>query len=142
MKNLNLHPMSALVGAGVVLLAGVLSAQHVANRFVSVRVLETPTLEIAPHPRDAVRIYEGTSFTVPSGRILIVNALGSLSYSDQQLGLSINGVQVMAGDANSTSGGICRVPFGLTAGAGDVVDVWDAGGSPTAGFLLGYLVDA
>jgi len=141
MKNLNLHPMSALVGAGVVLLAGVLSAQHVANRFVAVRVLETPSLEVSPHARDAVRVSEGAPFTVPAGRILVVTALGTENYPNDDVGFSINGATVMAGEANSSTGGICRIPFGLTAVGGDAVDVWDTAGSPT-GFLLGYLVDA
>jgi len=131
--------MSALIGAGVVLLAGVLSAQHVANRFVSVRVLETPTLEMAPHARDAVRIREGTPFTVPTGRTLVVTALGTEHIDDQQVAMTINGGLALSGDAYGVNGGICRVPFGLAAVGGDVVDV---SGSGKSGVLLGYLVDA
>jgi|GEM_PF-2145515 len=87
MKNLNLHPMSALAGAGVVLLAGVLSAQQIANRFVSVRVLDVPEIrtQSATWPPRAENIFSETFtinngscgqytdvFTVPSDKWLVV----------------------------------------------------------------------
>jgi len=68
MKNPNLHPMSALIGAGVVLLAGVLSAQQIANRFVSVRVLDVPELktQAATWPPSPENVFF-ESFTVTNG---------------------------------------------------------------------------
>ena len=132
--------MSALVGAGVVLLAGVLSAQQIANRFVSVRVLEVPTLEIAPHPRDAIRVVEGVPFTVPAGRILMMTGLIQVTGSDTVVSASINGVKVLRAMNHESVGGVVEIPFGLTAGAGDVVDVVSS--SVLSSGLLGYLVDA
>ena len=158
MRNLNLHPMSALVGAGVVLLAGVLSAQHVANRFVSVRVLETPTLEVAPHPRDYVRIDEGTPYTVPAEKILVPTAfgwtVGNFSPSIKtkiEYELTANGTFVWKdltwGSLDNSYNGVseqmtARIPEGLAIAAGSVVDVNADGSGVDGGVLLGYLVDA
>jgi len=140
MKNLNLHPKSALVGAGVVLLAGVLSAQQIANRFVSVRVLETPTLQMAPHPRDFVRIVEGTPYTVPAGRILVVTAMGSvIGIGGNWAICAVNGADAVFVWIDQVGGGVTEIPTGLTAQGADVVDVRTAG---QTGVLLGYLVDA
>jgi len=60
--------MSALVGAGVVLLAGVLSAQQIANRFVSVRVLDVPALttQAATWPPSAEILFFA-DFTINNG---------------------------------------------------------------------------
>lgn len=146
--------MSALVGAGVVLLAGVLSAQHVANRFVSVRVLETPTLEVAPHPRDYVRFVEGTPYSVPPGKILVVTGLHVQQYYPSEGGTSrwvssllIDGVVVFEEFhyPGLPSSGLPTVaaPRGLTATQGQVVSVAHSlkySQSPTLA-AIGYLVD-
>jgi len=140
--------MSALVGAAVVLLAGVLSAQQIANRFVSVRVLETPTLEMAPHARDFVRIVEGTPFAVPAEKILVLTGVGAQNRpgAANSVGeVRINGQAQWAVWVPTNPYHSFPIPVGLRAVAGDSVE---AGQDPNVGdqsmvvVVLGYLVDA
>ena len=71
MKTITLHPGSALAGAALVVLAGVLSAQQVVPRFFGVVVKGPVEAHVAPHPRDFVHVREGTPYTVPAGKLFV-----------------------------------------------------------------------
>lgn len=69
------HPLSAMFGFVV---AGVIA--FTTSQAAPPHMLPVPTtirIEYAPHPRDMVRIKEGTPYVVPAGRIFVLTALGS-----------------------------------------------------------------
>lgn len=67
---MRLHLPSVLLTVGVVGLVALTSSQAL-----------TPVggfrIEYLPHPRDYVQIKEGTPYTVPVGKLLVVTGLGS-----------------------------------------------------------------
>jgi hypothetical protein len=87
-------------------------------------------IEYMPHPRDMVQIKEGTSYTVPAGRLLVITALGDATgYFNTptfNVQLSVNG-QVEAAAyypaSVSPSPTVLELAQGLVAKAGDVVAV-------------------
>ena len=91
MKNLKIHTKSALFGAGLVVLVGVLSAQTFNHQFFAVRVLETPQMTIdqistpvqismVKTNRQATTVEIGLSanadYIVPFGKFLVVKKVG------------------------------------------------------------------
>jgi len=96
---------------------------------------------IAVHPRDYVEISVGNPFTVPTGKIFVLTALGRsvTSPSTGTSTITINGVQkgVIYTSINLPhEPSVQPWPVSIFAVAGDVVDTPSNGG---IGF--GYLVD-
>ena len=103
-----------------------------------------------PHPRDYVRVRQGTPFTVPTGRILVVTGMG---FSTAGTGgtayqtVSVDGVPALTEQVwfNANVNGvqfdpwITEVPVGLTVVEGATVS---AESNRTDSVILGYLVDA
>ena len=152
---MKLHPASLAVGAALAIGVALLSAQQIVGSpaIVVRRVIEPVVTHEGAHPRDWVRVVEGTPYTVPPGRILAVTGTrhlgafrgGALS-GDHQLTVNVdfNGSLVVVAHSrwsyqsnNGQSGGNgdLDIPPGLAASEGTVVTV-------TNGILLGYLVDA
>jgi len=67
MTTLKIHTKSALFGAGLVVLVGVLSAQAINNRFVAVRVLETPVIKTEADWPPRVENLFCETFSYPGG---------------------------------------------------------------------------
>ena len=134
---IQLHPRSLLVGIVLGAIALLTMSQSLAPSTATVRV------QYMPHPRDMVQIEEGTPFTVPSGRILVVTGLGSNDYTlTGETRLSVNSAIELT---QPTNGGsyetptVRAVPVGFSAKPGDVVSVDSSSGS--AGRAWGYLAD-
>lgn len=134
-----LHPSSLVVGA--------LAAALV---FVCMSQITTPVsfpsgrFQFGPHPRDFVRIQEGTPYTVPAGKVLVLTAVGRTAIqSNQTATVSVNG-QVVDGAAPVISAAapcsMKAVPPYSIARAGDVVAAFGNLPQPTAR-ATGFLVD-
>ena len=149
MKQINIiiHPFSALAGMALLGLVLVTAGAMPLQGSSSTRDVSAIEVVSDPHPRDNVVISGGMPFVVPSGRLLVVTALGD--------GVGINSSQVLFVDGISevsaveyTAGGsgggrhwassVLQLPTpGLTAQSGQTVTL--SGSSSRA---WGYLVDA
>jgi len=132
MRLLTLHPASLTLG----LVLGGVALLSMSQAIVATSPLR---IEYSPHPRDMVQISQGTPYTVPQGRLLVVTALGNTDGSGNNAGLRVNGqielssVFVFAQNPPS----LCPLPTGFTVPAGAVVDVF--GGPSLTGRAWGYL---
>jgi len=153
MKPITIHPGSALAGAAIVLLVSVLTAQQVVSRLVHVRIVDPIVAAPSPHPRDFVRVEEGTPFTVSLDRILVgtglrhvsVVALNTIGNPElRAITVQFNGQDVLtvhtkwhlwSSQTASGDGGERDIPPGPGGPEGTVVSV-------QGGVLLGYLADA
>ncbi len=140
------HPLSALTGAAglaLVLLATSASQTHPGPQRVT--IVGPVSISGEYDPRDAVVVREGAPFTVPTGKLFVLTGLGRVSGSGSSAALKINGateLRTYNGSGNDPTEPTVRpLPPGLTANAGDVVDV-DNGASGSDGRAWGYLVDA
>ena len=107
------------------------------------RVVAPVIVHQPAHPRDFVRIEEGTPYVVPVGRILVVTALGAKG-SHGTIEFRVNGVfeVVVKGSGGEWAPTVAELPTpGVAAAAGDSVEV-DASGVGSDGRAWGYLVDA
>ena len=140
-----IHPMSALAGALVVLIAlGAVGAARVAN-LTRVAVVNPLTIRGAYDPRNAVQISEGVPYTVPPSRVLALTAIGDSSSTSSFVQIQIDGTQAFFCNATTTSSSpltIKAVPGGLTAAAGSLVTVTASSSPANTGRAWGYLVDA
>ena len=145
-RTIHIHPLSLLVGIGFALLGLVAMGQMPAvNRPAAQH--DSMYLQVA-HPRDWVVIEEGVPYTVPTGKLLVITALGDQMGSCGATYLDFNGARALTGitvacSQNYTEGTVFmeEVPVGLRASSGDVVSVAH---QITAGVgrAWGYLVDA
>ena len=141
MKTIQLHPTSLFVGAAVLGLAFLTMAQ-------TPQPINPTWSPRNPLPvvllRDYVQIYEGTPYTVPPNKILMLTALGKGSFSGTAHVLINNQPApevTMYCTANAgTNNSISELPRGLTMNAGDVVTIVSATGA--SGVAWGYLADA
>ena len=135
MKPITIHPGSALVGAGIIVLAGALSAQQIVRRLVDVRIVGP--VAVRNDGTGFVRIVDGMPYTVPPGRRLVLTAFGSTEGGGKNANLRIDGVKEV--EVSPTPGaGIVELPRpGLVVNPGQVVDV---GASGVSGRAWGYLV--
>src|SRR5688572_32524063 len=90
MKSMQIHPMSALVGAAAVLLVAISMAQQ---QVPPALPTGSPTL-YAPSPIPPPRMVQldTSPFIVPPGRILVLTALGRNSWSKGVTSVSSNGL--------------------------------------------------
>ena len=136
MKPLQLHPLSALVGLAVATLALLAMSQATAG---SNRINRELLVAYGPHARDMVVIREGTPYTVPHGKLLVMTAIGNSGFIQMASTFLVNGVP----EGASALGGcwpsmptIHRLPPGHAVPAGSVVEVVSDG---TVGRAWGYL---
>jgi len=138
-RALRLHPASLALG---LVLAGI------AFLSMSQAIVATSPLRIeyAPHPRDMVQVIQGVTYTVPPGRIFVLTALGTGEGTSARAALKVNGLPVQStGMAASGYNGalvgnsVVASPTGLTAKAGDVLEVWNYSIGSDAARAWGYL---
>lgn len=139
------HTATAALAAAVAAIVSPLLQSVPADRDVQA-VLDTSQ----PHPRDFVRIQQGTPFTVPAGRILVVTGMGfatSPGFASYTLAIEIDGVAVLTeyhwahlGSSGAVNGpSLTTLPQGVVAAEAQVVT---AASTLTDCVLLGYLADA
>jgi len=131
---MKLSPTSVLVGA---LLAGVV--------FLSMAqtTVATPLrVEYIPHPRDYLRIADGSIYTVPVGKVLVLAGVGTA------LGTGANNVSVMINATYTElfftySGASLYVeaPRGMTYGSGTTLQVLDNTAGAQESYAACYLAD-
>ena len=141
--NITIHPFSALGGMALLGLVLVTAGAMPLQGSSSTRDVSAISDINDPHPRDAVRFMNGSPYTVPSGKILLITcAMKPSSDSNHVLRVSINGVGLFQHGLHETGGGLITFPFGLTAAAGDIVEIENVTSNATGAVLLGYLADA
>lgn len=139
------HTATAALAAAIAAVVSPLLQSVPADRDVQA-VLDTSQ----PHPRDFVRIQQGTPFVVPSGSILVIKGMsfasnpsanawwqtieidGAAAFSEY--GWHVNNAAGMWHDQKVTN-----IPLGVTASEGETVT---ATSNRTDCVLLGYLADA
>ena len=140
MKQIVIHPGSAMAGAAIAAVAALaLSSQGVA-RFEPIPCQPgTFQVQVAgiPAPHTMVRIQEGSPYTVPPGKLFVATGLGSTSSSGTDVAIEFDGVPVWFGSLTSNAQTTHAVPAGLVSGPGSTVSA--AGISST---VLGYLANA
>lgn len=147
-RTIHLHPLSLFLGAGFALLALVAMAQAPAAKRPAT-AHDSGLLQVA-HPRDWVVIEEGVPFTVPTGRLLVLTAVGSTHEttpsSSDRARLMFDGKPQLEGPiyfyGGQESGSVRGIPVGLRAGPGAVVVVDQALPGFQDARAWGYLVDA
>ena len=148
--NITIHPFSALAGMALLGLVWVTAGAMPLQGSSSTRDVSAIEVVSDPHPRDYVRVQEGTPYTVPSGRIFVGKGMGfadNPGSSAFSLTMQVNGASVISEygwHANNAAGmwhdkKLTEIPLGVTAQAGDVVS---ASSSRPDGVVIGYLVDA
>lgn len=103
---------------------------------------------VAPTPKaaDVVTLIEGQSLVVPAGKYFVVNGLGPLTPggSSKSAWLSFNGLVELEARPNtlSTTTAPFRVPVGLAAPQGTLVQAGDNDAGGNIGRAWGYFVDS
>jgi len=155
---MKINPFSALVGAaslGVVLLT-VSAFQVSVSKSPTQQMLGSLGISIdgpiqvegIPTPSQMMRVVEGTSYSVPSGKVFVATGLGRAGNDNSDKAtLRIDGVPVAQslpaiGSSNdmNDSTTIRSLPPGMAAKAGQSVSV-ETDSSSGGGIVLGYLAD-
>ena len=145
--NITLHPFSALIGAAIVCLTMLTVGAVTVQGSSSTRDVSAIENVNDPHPRDYMRIDEGTPYTVPAGKILVVTGGGCLEGGGTKngkiqfngvtiVGFSLGGWMVNTGDFDPPA----TFAEGLAAASGTVVSLSHYQGESIV--CWGYLVDA
>ncbi|MCY3002962.1 MAG: hypothetical protein NTV21_14265 [Planctomycetota bacterium] len=141
MRTIQLHPASLLSGIGLACLAMLAMGQSPQPA--------TPTLSPRNQPlaviqaRDFVQIRQGQPYTVPTGKILVITALGTEQDFSGAILTVNNTTRVRTVFANGTTGSsVVEVPRGLTMAAGEVVEVINNNPQYPTAAAWGYLGDA
>jgi hypothetical protein len=140
--NITIHPFSALAGMALLAIVLVTASAMPLQGSSSTRDVSAIENVNEPHPRDAVRVVEGSPYTVSTGRLLVVTGMGTLHAQSSNIYVEFDGSTVLTTEAHEYDGSVASVPFGLVAAGGQVVSVTDGSHSGNYGVLLGYLVDA
>ncbi len=85
----------------------------------------------------AVTIRTGTPYTVPTGKVLVLQSLGRFSTTAGYSGFSIDGNVTALVFIDNSEDTVRTLPNGMTAAAGSSVTA-----NSTDGILFGYLIDA
>lgn len=142
---------SALITLSAVGIAAVLAGAAPIQSSASDRDVQAVEDLSQPHPRDFVRIQQGTPFVVPSDSILVIKGMsfanpnGAAGWSQT---IQIDGVpafsdygwfrnQANVGTWHASQ--VTEIPLGVTAGEGSTVE---AVSNRSDCVLLGYLADA
>jgi hypothetical protein len=155
MKNINitLHPLSVLAGMALLGITLIATSAFAPQGSSSTRDVSAIEVVSDPHPRDYVRIVEGTAYTVPSGKIFVPTAFGSNQWAFAGRSpratymLMANDVEVWREYKHGSNSGsevapnemTATIPMGLSFAEQTLVSVSEYSGT---GVLLGYLVDA
>lgn len=95
-------------------------------------------VQLAPRPRDLVRVTEGTPYVVPRGRVLVLENFGVTGSNRSEVTLLIDGVPALNVDLFGSRG--VDLGIGVAAQAGETVSVESGIPDPTSlAVALGYL---
>ena len=145
------HPLSVLAGGGflglVLVVTGAVqrSPKQTARLFTSnVRVVNPVDVVGIPDPRDIIVVEAGVPYVVPTGRILVVTALGNdlLHLDSGRVDLRVDGKLELSFSTMRAHISMLPVPPHLTIAAGSTVDVVSvATNGPSSAEAWGYLID-
>ena len=143
--NITIHPFSALIGAAIVCLTMLTVGAVTVQGSSSTRDVSAIENVNEPHPRDFVRIDEGTPYTVPTGKILVITGCGALDGNGSRRGqIQFNGIPIvgftLAGVNFGASSPVVTFSTGFAAPSGTVVSLAHNAWDPI--LCWGYLVDA
>ena len=100
-------------------------------------------IEYMPHPRDMVQIVDGQPFTVPSGKILVLTAIGDANTASS-IQLKVDGVfrfKLANAGYSETPLTMFPIPQGMTVQSGGLVEVVGGSGGVGNTWAWGYLGD-
>lgn len=100
--------------------------------------------EIAPHPRDFVQIREGTTYTVPVGKIFVLTALGGVDYAGSDYyWFDVDGQNKLYAHSNFSfhTPSLRPVPPGCTVAAGSNIVVRGGASASNDVRAWGYLAE-
>ena len=148
---MKLHLPSVLVALAIAALVVITSSQSAVRPTLAFPV--GAQVEYRPHPRDMVQIKEGTTYTVPAGKLFVLTGLGSrnlIGGTFTQITLMVNGAHEVSsfgpyygnGSANLEGGSsVVATPPGFTAPAGALIEVIGDVVSPDDSRAWGYLAN-
>ena len=138
---LTIHPFSALIGAALVCLTMLTVGAIAVQGSSSTRDVSAIEDVNSPRAANAVAVYEGVAYTVPSGKSLVVTGIGLISGANGDVYVKFDSVSVLCAEPGSMYHSLVPVPFGLVAKSGQIVKAYTPPSSDW-GVILGYLVDA
>ena len=139
--NITMHPFSALAGMALLGLVWVTAGAMPLQGSSSTRDVSAIEDVNGPRAANAVAVYEGVAYTVPSGKSLVVTGIGLISGANGDVYVKFDSVSVLAAEAGSVTQALTHVPFGLVAKSGQIVSALSPPPSAWC-VILGYLVDA
>ena len=140
--NITIHPFSALAGMALLGLVLVTAGAMPLQGSSSTRDVSAIEDVNSPRAANAVAVYQGVPYTVPSSKLLIVTGIGLTTGQVTVVFALFDGATVLGAEAGMAGPGgdsVAHIPFGLVANGGQVVTASASAGS---GVVLGYLVDA
>lgn len=104
-------------------------------------------VQVAPHPRDHVRLVEGTPYQVPARRFLTLKSFtadGSTTDTTGAFRVEVDGKGIATLYRYSLETGVLEIPFGITVGPGSTVDLVEINPKQASApvVVYGYLSDA
>ena len=141
MKNIQitLQPLSLIVGAGLLGIMLITTGAFTPQGTASARDVSATEIVGPFNPRTAIRVTEGTPYTVPTGKRFVLTTLARIGGgSAWNFSVRVNGVD----DIFTTIGYDPKeVAPGFVYSEGTVIEAY-IGHSSTSARVLGYLVDA
>ncbi len=105
MKPIQMHPASALVGLCAALAVFGLTSMVQTTRPIVLELKGPVRVEGIPTPQQMVRVVEGSPFTVPVGKLLVVTGTGATGWNPSSgLSIKFDGVIVLNTRLHSASG--------------------------------------
>ena len=139
MKNIQitLQPLSLLVGAGLLGIMLITTGAFTPQGTASARDVSATEIVGTFNPRTVVRIVEGSPYTVPAGKLLVLTAIFCPIYNSDRLNLNINGTPELTWSVSTPK----TIPPGFVVNSGSIVEPYMS--DPFyVGHCNGYLVDA
>ncbi len=138
MKNITIHPLSALLGAAFLAVPLVLVSFQAQAWPSHVPIPVTVQELVDPHDMVVIREEDG-AYTVPVGKLFVLTGIGRGELAGVRV--YVDGVVEMDNSTTGLQQSILEAPLGCTVSAGSIVEPRAKSG-PTNGRAWGYLVDA
>jgi hypothetical protein len=150
MKNIHitLQPLSLLVGAAMIGVIGLTVSATPPAGGPTGRDAQLVTIDGQPAARDMVVIHQGSPYTVPAGKILLITQYGDSGVLDVlTAGVNVDGVGVVKRRAFCNGGvssydipSLHPISGGYPVHAGSIVEPWC--NQSETGVAIGHLEDA
>jgi len=135
-RPLVLHPRSLLAGTALGVVAFFAMSQSIVSAPTAVL-----RVEYLPHPRDIFRIEEGTTYTVPVGKVFVLMGIGRISSYGSTSTVVLNANGIADWSAGPQAAYLCPAPHGLTYATGTGITLADSSTPPgNDTYATGYLV--